>query len=297
MELICPSCEARYQLPDGAIGEKGRQVSCMSCGHGWHAYPPLVLNTSNRSSSRPSSVGIPFGAAAGGVPGAAPAVGPEAARVAPSAPERPQPSPEDVVATSGGMPEASSSSRTQQLAEIREMLAEVQAEDQAHRPSPADEPEQVSALRAGATGAAAVASDGAGRLRDAALADANEPERVLEARAREPVDPLEERFHNKAKQTEKAKPVDVKSIRRRHGRKERNRKRENAPGTGAFLTGFLLVVILVAVLIGLYVLHPAIINRMPATADALNEYVATVDGFRVSIAETFEQVKRMVTGT
>ena len=45
MELICPQCDARYQIPDGSIGAAGRQVSCMSCGHAWHAYPPLMLDT------------------------------------------------------------------------------------------------------------------------------------------------------------------------------------------------------------------------------------------------------------
>ena len=172
------------------------------------------------------------------------------------------------------------------------MLAEVQAEDQARSEPAMSGSEPITDLRTSA-------GSGPARLRAAALADAESNDAPLEdsvSRANEPVDPLEERFNNKANKTEKAKVVDVKSIRRRHDRKERARKREKAPGNGAFLTGFLLVVILVAVLISLYVLHPAIINRMPATADALNEYVATVDGFRVSIAETLEQVKRMLTG-
>ena len=43
MELICPSCEARYRVPDGAIGSQGREVSCTNCGHGWRAEPPLEL--------------------------------------------------------------------------------------------------------------------------------------------------------------------------------------------------------------------------------------------------------------
>ncbi|MFK7943914.1 MAG: zinc-ribbon domain-containing protein [Paracoccaceae bacterium] len=279
MELICPSCEARYQLPDGAIGEKGRQVSCMSCGNGWHAYPPLVLGAMERSAPSTASVGIPFGAASGGRP--------TAAQMAPATGH--QPSVEDEVATSSGIPDKPSASRTEQLAEIREMLAEVQSEDQ----DASSTPERADAL----AGLSAV-SDPQG-LRAAALADAKAAEADVAdtpTLGRDPADDLEARFDRKSEKTSKPKEVDVKSIRKRHDRRERTRKRAKAPGTGAFLTGFLLVVIVVAVLIGLYVLHPAIINKMPGTEQALTEYVATVDSFRVTIAETFDRAKNMVTG-
>ncbi len=38
IEIVCPSCQARYQLPDGSIGPEGRKVSCSSCTHKWRAY-------------------------------------------------------------------------------------------------------------------------------------------------------------------------------------------------------------------------------------------------------------------
>lgn len=281
MELICPSCEARYQLPDGAIGEKGRQVSCMSCGHGWHAFPPLVLGKSERTSTSSSgSIGIPFGAAGGGRPGE------------PVLPPRQQPGIEDEVASTSGIPDKPAASRTEQLAEIREMLAEVQAEDKAITGAGAadggisvDEPE----MSAGDTG-------GPSPLRQSSAGDAGhaEPDHA-DARDRfaEDEDASAQRQVHKA---DKAKEVDVKALRRKHDRKEKARKREKAAGTGAFLTGFLLVVIVAAIMIGLYVLHPAIINKMPGTEAALTEYVATVDSFRVSVAETFEQARNWLTG-
>ena len=39
IEIVCPNCQARYQLPDGAIGPDGRKVSCTSCSHKWRAHP------------------------------------------------------------------------------------------------------------------------------------------------------------------------------------------------------------------------------------------------------------------
>ncbi len=38
IEIVCPSCQARYQLPDGSIGAGGRKVSCSSCSHKWRAH-------------------------------------------------------------------------------------------------------------------------------------------------------------------------------------------------------------------------------------------------------------------
>lgn len=39
MILKCPSCEAKYQIADGAIGASGRNVRCAACGHYWFQKP------------------------------------------------------------------------------------------------------------------------------------------------------------------------------------------------------------------------------------------------------------------
>ncbi len=35
MRLVCPSCEAKYEVPEDAIPEAGRDVQCANCGHAW----------------------------------------------------------------------------------------------------------------------------------------------------------------------------------------------------------------------------------------------------------------------
>ena len=35
MRLICPNCDAQYEVPDDAIPEEGRDVQCSNCGHAW----------------------------------------------------------------------------------------------------------------------------------------------------------------------------------------------------------------------------------------------------------------------
>ncbi len=36
MIIICEKCSTKFNVPDGAIGEAGRQVKCSSCAHTWH---------------------------------------------------------------------------------------------------------------------------------------------------------------------------------------------------------------------------------------------------------------------
>ncbi len=40
MRLICPNCDAEYEVPDEVIPPEGRDVQCSNCGHTWyHAHP------------------------------------------------------------------------------------------------------------------------------------------------------------------------------------------------------------------------------------------------------------------
>ena len=39
MILTCPSCHARYVVPDSAIGATGRRVRCAGCRHSWFQEP------------------------------------------------------------------------------------------------------------------------------------------------------------------------------------------------------------------------------------------------------------------
>ena len=323
MELICPSCEARYGIPDGSIGEKGRQVSCMNCGHSWHAFPPLVLGAAQAAGSPSAGMqwrdpdartAVPQGVPSAGaqihgsspapgtiptppIPGGAPDWGDTAERVAP-------------VAASSGFAAArseagkvgadrSAASRSEQLAEIREMLAEVQSEDRAAatRSGIDSEPGELRSLQADP---------------DEVLArrPASEPTQVYpEAQPAndidrfddeddDSVDPLRRRMEmfdsgSKPKADKAAKEPNMRKMRRSHDRKAKRKKADTA-GSGAFLTGFLLVAIIASVMISLYLLHPQIIERLPASEKALTEYVSTIDGLRVSVAETYEGISGWV---
>ncbi len=40
MRLVCPNCDAKYEVPDDAIPEGGRDVQCSGCGHAWFQMRP-----------------------------------------------------------------------------------------------------------------------------------------------------------------------------------------------------------------------------------------------------------------
>lgn len=40
MRLVCPNCDAQYEVDDGAIVDTGRDVQCSNCGHAWFQMPP-----------------------------------------------------------------------------------------------------------------------------------------------------------------------------------------------------------------------------------------------------------------
>ena len=42
MRLICPNCDAQYEVPDDAIPDTGRDVQCSDCGHTWFQSPAPI---------------------------------------------------------------------------------------------------------------------------------------------------------------------------------------------------------------------------------------------------------------
>lgn len=42
MRLVCPNCDAEYEVDASAIPEMGRDVQCSNCGHAWFQMSPRV---------------------------------------------------------------------------------------------------------------------------------------------------------------------------------------------------------------------------------------------------------------
>jgi resuscitation-promoting factor RpfA len=77
MRLVCPSCEAKYEVPDDAIPDTGRDVQCANCGHAWFqmraraatAVPEAGEAVAPLSEPVPESLPEPLPVAEAGLPG------------------------------------------------------------------------------------------------------------------------------------------------------------------------------------------------------------------------------------
>ena len=45
MRIICPNCDAQYEVPDDAIPDEGRDVQCSNCGMTWMETPAAAKGT------------------------------------------------------------------------------------------------------------------------------------------------------------------------------------------------------------------------------------------------------------
>jgi hypothetical protein len=76
----------------------------------------------------------------------------------------------------------------------------------------------------------------------------------------------------------------IADLRRSHLQRAKRHQRamQRRSKTGSFLTGLVLASAVTGTMVGLYVLHPQIINAQPQLAPALYEYVETVDKYRTA---------------
>ncbi|MDG1102854.1 MAG: zinc-ribbon domain-containing protein, partial [Ascidiaceihabitans sp.] len=40
MRLICPNCDAQYEVPTEVVPTEGRDVQCSNCGQTWFQHHP-----------------------------------------------------------------------------------------------------------------------------------------------------------------------------------------------------------------------------------------------------------------
>lgn len=256
IEIVCPSCGAQYQVPDGSIGPDGRNVTCSKCSHKWRAYPE---NSGEESLSLAHT------------------------EVAESSATRSEPAPVEAAAeqtSHGASAEVSGAasiaggSREQQMDSIRRMLDDLKRNSE-------NEPEPEPAAAAAKPGRADLTARRQAEKHDFDDAEEDEVE----------IDPLKSRIAqldksgSPLKEAKRSANYDAARLRRMHEKRARRlqKAKERKQKSGAFLTGFTLVAAVAGVMVGLYVLKPQIVASSPQMAPALNEYVVTVDRYRVAL--------------
>lgn len=281
IEIVCPSCQARYELPDNSIGEQGRKVSCSNCQHKWRAFPEGMEPAEMTGAAETSQMaGMPeMAGPSRSEHGSAPVM--EQHAPSPTAPSGAAASmPSGAAFAAAGAAAAATGSRDDQLATIRQMLSDLKASaDTTPEAGPEEEPEPANPVSAAARGF----------YRDSEAEERQDP---LKARI-DQVDTLGRAVKGEAAQNN----YDAAQLRKRHEKraKRMQRARERRRKSGGFMTGFTLVAMVASVVVGLYVLHPRIVASQPELEPAMNQYVTTIDRYRIELGEQTEVWKAWLT--
>ncbi|MEM9349184.1 MAG: zinc-ribbon domain-containing protein [Pseudomonadota bacterium] len=59
MRLVCPNCDATYEVPDSVIPSEGRDVQCSNCGTSWFFNPNAPIEPEPQSALEPEPVTEP----------------------------------------------------------------------------------------------------------------------------------------------------------------------------------------------------------------------------------------------
>jgi len=258
MRLICPNCDAQYEVDDGAIPPDGRDVQCSNCGNAWFQIHADGLDDDDEAEE------IALAAVAVAEP--APSV--TLAKAAPPAPIESAPQQAVVIAEPPASPPTDVPA-----APVRRTLDE----------------NLLTVLREEA------AREAAERRADAGRTIETQPDLgPLEAGRRTPEVPATAVATGEADHpiTQRPSPrrdllPDIEEINStlRPGSEARDEAEAAlaapAPKRAPFRTGFLSVLLIAAVLVILYAMAPQLGARFPSAAATLTAYVAMVDALRL----------------
>ena len=244
MRLICPNCDAEYEVDNAAIPDTGRDVQCSSCGHAWFQLPPEVELALEQEDEL-------FGAPVGSPPAPEPV---------PSAAEQDEPAP--------AMPAQKRTVDENLMAILRE---EAEREAQARKAEAAPIETQTEmglatppAKSGGLVGAARRIAQMKGIDPDAAPKPAPRPG------SRRDMLPDIEEINSSLKGGDAAAS----------GFPELEPASTPTSGSG-FRNGFALSLLVAAVGVAAYVMEPRISEQIPAAAGAMKAYVGVVDDARL----------------
>jgi predicted Zn finger-like uncharacterized protein len=224
MRLICPNCDAEYEVDGSVIPETGRDVQCSNCGHAWFQLSPEVE---------------------------AEMAAEEALFDAP---------PAEVV------PDAASAGRSLDETVLAVLREEAEREVSA-RQSEGIETQVEMGLQAGNSAEDATAA------RIARLKGLDMARGAAKPQTRREMLPEIDAINSTLRASSETRAGAAAAV---SATMEPVRARR-----GGFRNGFVLIVLLAAIGMAAYALAPKIAAQMPATAGAMQAYVAAVDAGRV----------------
>ena len=291
MRLACPNCGAEYEVADDVIPESGRDVQCSNCGHTWFEQPGTAAPTAAPAPDADPAPEEADGPESDDWREADPDPTPEA-----DAEAEPEPDPApDQAPESPGQP-----ARRTLDPEVAGILREEREREEAARRAEA----------AGLESQPDLGLDDSATPEDQRGAEARR--RMARLRGQDTPEPLgPAATAAAAAATVAAQPEqdqsrrdmlpdidEINSTLRSGGEVTAAPAEESAPPrkSGSFRLGFLLVVGLAVVAALAYAFAPQIGARVPQLADPLAAYVAQVDGWRLWLDLTLQDLMAAMEG-
>ncbi len=263
MRLVCPNCDAQYEVDDAAIPEEGRDVQCSNCGHAWFQLPAGVADPETEEDD----------AALFPQPEPAPVAAPGAPQTAAPQPvTEPQPVPAPAAADAPPAPPR----RTLDESVLAVLREEAEREATARRAEAARSVEVQTDLGLPAPPPAAA------RMATEVSAD---PDAPASARGDTPTQPPG--TPRPGARRDLLPDIEEINSTLRAGSEARSAAAADAAQvavaarSGGFRAGFVTMLVAAVLLVALYVMAPRIAQHLPGSAAAMEGYVATIDGARL----------------
>ena len=254
MRLICPNCDAQYEVDDGAVPPGGRDVQCSNCGHAWFQMHADALEDAAEDDTAASVVSGP----------------------APAGSEMPPPPPvESVPEASADDPPAAPPPAAAPAGPVRRTLDEnllVVLREEAAREA---------AERRAEAGRSIETQPDLGPLEAGTRAPVAAPP-VAAMTAAEPDHPATQRPNPRRDLLPDIEEINSTLRPGSVARDEHDAAvLAPVPRRAAFRTGFFAVLLATLVLVILYAMAPQLALRFPTAEPTLTAYVASVDALRV----------------
>lgn len=248
MRLVCPNCDAEYEVDAAVIPDTGRDVQCSNCGHAWFQLPAAV----EAEIAAEEALFTP-------PPAPEPLAGPTAEFVA-EAVEEPA-------------AEASAAARSideSVLAVLREEAERELGARRAETPAPIETQTEMGLDQPAAPPSAA---DPVARRIARMKGVAPEPPVPAKPLPRREMLPEIEEINSTLRATSERRSGEAAAVSATMDR----------PRARGFRNGFLLMLVMAALVVALYAMAPRLAQQMPGVAPALQAYVAAVDSARISL--------------
>jgi predicted Zn finger-like uncharacterized protein len=318
MRLICPNCDAQYEVDDAAIPTAGRDVQCSSCGHGWfQPYPGVKTERAAKSAlhQAPPASAPPVDAPVVNDITAADTVAAEVAAA-------------DIVVEDTAVADTDANDTSIQATDAADPVApDVSVEDTAAADIAAAMAPDVPQSRQTDEAVLTVLREEAEREMIARRLEAGSvmetqadlgidnaaatPAKLASARHTGPVDGEDPDLDAPVAEAEVKRELsrremlpDIEEINSslRPGDVAVNEDGESfeivrrPPPRSGFRSGFVLMLVLAGIIIAVYVMAPRIAEQIPGAKPALDVYVAGVDGARAWIDNTTRSVVTSLRG-